>query len=110
MIFENPGLGFSLELQGCGSTETCFDISVQRTIFSEILKSVVLLVPEIKVLKKIHFSLNPCAAQHCDFVMSFWERRLLKPNPEMNIVNLNIYILKLETLLVQNLLKLLIQC
>ena len=55
MNLAKPGLGFSLELQGCGSPETCFDISAQRSTFPENLKSVALVVTKIEKLKNIIF-------------------------------------------------------
>ena len=51
----NPGLGISPEPLGCGSTDSCFDISVQRSFFCENLKSVALLVTEIKKFRNINF-------------------------------------------------------
>ena len=99
----NPGLGISPEPLGCGSTDSCFDISVQRSFFCENLKSVALLVTEkenseISILKesksiltlwlyyvflgKMIFEVWPCL-EHS------------KP----------IYLWKLETLLIQNMSK-----
>ena len=51
----NPGLGISPEPLGCGSTDSCFDISVQRSFFCENLKSVALLVTEIRKFRNINF-------------------------------------------------------
>ena len=103
-----PGLRFSPEPQGCGSAETCFDISVQRSFFTESLKSVALVVPEIKILKNFIFHWIQ-VWRNIVTLLSFLGKTIFEAQ-SWNEYSKRIYVIKLETFLAQNLLKLLIQC